>query len=643
MFGCVACSQPHRCVGNEAVFGYTTCCGNGKCDGGETYKNCAVDCPRPTKKKPSSSPSGSFSHAISLWGDPHYSLANNQGKVLNFDCNTPGWQTLALSASVKIQVFHRPWYLRASVSVATELRIVIYNNLTLLYNYDSWPLGFFDAGLATIRAYDGDCTPGFRCLFVDVVCGKKKIKKKNYPMQQTNANTNKQIKKMYPIKPSVLRDVESNLLKPLQPDEKFAELARALFSSSSGSDTATKHQPQDNMIARAARQLRKSNFSKAANILGQSSRANLDSATIASLQCLYPHESQADQRLENLTKAQLVTEDDLILELSKMAKYHRTPGFSKVTPQGLLLVVKHFPAIRQTLVLFINSLFEGSVPTNCFPNLRVALGVPLNKNPGIRPIAINECVMNLASRLMLKQCGPKISSALTPFDLGFGVSGGCPAVVHALNALWAASEVSNSSLCIVQVDFQNAFNSIFRSKVLETVSKHCPEALEFLKWRYQDLKVVFKSDGELFSIDSERGVSQGDSLSGPLFQLTMAELLAPIRSKFQGKGLIVSYHDDVSLMFSCPQDALEAFQQVELNGTIFGLKVNLEKSQFLSTQVHNLQEFPLLLQMQRSDSSGTKALGGFVGCFGKVAFSKLTGSSCNHIVLGLVFCCCVGT
>jgi hypothetical protein len=92
--------------------------------------------------------------------------------------------------------------------------------------------------------------------------------------------------------------------------------------------------------------------------------------------------------------------------------------------------------------MLINKLFDGSIVDDSFDKLKLALGLGLHKDnqhdptkPGVRPIAIKECITNLASRLLLNQCADKIKQSLSPFDLGYGFKGACPAVIHGLNAV----------------------------------------------------------------------------------------------------------------------------------------------------------------------------------------------------------------
>ena len=62
--------------------------------------------------------------------------------------------------------------------------------------------------------------------------------------------------------------------------------------------------------------------------------------------------------------------------------------------------------------------------------------VPLNKNPGVRPIGICETIRRIVSKAILKVTRVDILSAVGPLQLCAGQDVGCEAAVHAMRSVF---------------------------------------------------------------------------------------------------------------------------------------------------------------------------------------------------------------
>ena len=91
---------------------------------------------------------------------------------------------------------------------------------------------------------------------------------------------------------------------------------------------------------------------------------------------------------------------------------------------------------------------------------------------------------------------------------------------------------------IIQLDFTNAFNSLCRDRILESVTPVLPELYNFTYSSYAGHILQF---GE-HKITSDEGIQQGDSLEPLDFCLTLHLLLKMFSSE-----LIVAYLDDVTI------------------------------------------------------------------------------------------------
>ena len=86
----------------------------------------------------------------------------------------------------------------------------------------------------------------------------------------------------------------------------------------------------------------------------------------------------------------------------------------------------------------------------------------------MRPIAVGEVLRRLVAKLAFKQVLPKVQEALPPVQVGVGVK---DAVTHVAAAVRCAHDtcVADHASGILQIDVTNAFNSISRAAILDSV------------------------------------------------------------------------------------------------------------------------------------------------------------------------------
>jgi hypothetical protein len=162
-----------------------------------------------------------------------------------------------------------------------------------------------------------------------------------------------------------------------------------------------------------------------------------------------------------------------------------------------------------------------------------------------------------------------IAETLHPLQLGVATPQATEIVAHAVRA-WAQCAPSDEAVLLV--DFANAFNSLDRQKMLETIFKDAPEFAQYASFCYGGPTPLVCSG---FQILSEEGTQQGD-VCGPLFfAVTLQRILLEACPDLPGRWCR-SYLDDITLCGKTP--LIEAaFEKLRSLAPSIGLQVNNSK------------------------------------------------------------------
>ena len=100
--------------------------------------------------------------------------------------------------------------------------------------------------------------------------------------------------------------------------------------------------------------------------------------------------------------------------------------------------------------------------------------------------------------MCLPPCSGFNSRSAGSHQLGYGIEAGVEAAIHA-SRVYLAHLPSNKAL--VKVDFQNAFNSIHRDKLLEAVKGCMPYLLHYVHSAYSGPSVLLWDGVQLISAE----------------------------------------------------------------------------------------------------------------------------------------------
>ena len=118
----------------------------------------------------------------------------------------------------------------------------------------------------------------------------------------------------------------------------------------------------------------------------------------------------------------------------------------------------------------------------------------LEKDGGVRPIAVG-CILR---RLVAKCAGNRIMQAmaelLRPKQLGYGIPRGAEAAVHAARIYLHNLQPQH---LILKLDFRNAFNCLHRDKMLAAVREMVPELYPLIHSAYSHPSSLFFGESVL--------------------------------------------------------------------------------------------------------------------------------------------------
>ncbi|XP_066926215.1 uncharacterized protein [Clytia hemisphaerica] len=152
--------------------------------------------------------------------------------------------------------------------------------------------------------------------------------------------------------------------------------------------------------------------------------------------------------------------------------------------------------------------------------------IPLNKNPGLRPIGIGETLRRIIGKTVARLLKQDIADSVGSLQVCAGQDAGCEAAIHALREIFRQDDTE----AVMLVDASNAFNAVNRNAFLHNVNVICPSIATFTTNCYSSPSRLFVIGG--IEIASSEGTTQGDPIAGlvyaiatiPLIMYTVGEL-----------------------------------------------------------------------------------------------------------------------
>ena len=145
--------------------------------------------------------------------------------------------------------------------------------------------------------------------------------------------------------------------------------------------------------------------------------------------------------------------------------------------------------------------------------------IPLNKNPGVRPIGIGEVTRQIVGKCISWVLCKDIQQAAGPAQAATGLQGGAEAAIHSMKLIFEQESTDG----VILVDASNASNSLNRKAALHNIRIKCPEFSTVLINTYRlPVRMFIQNGGEILSVE---GTNQGDNLAMSFYALGTSILL----------------------------------------------------------------------------------------------------------------------
>ena len=187
--------------------------------------------------------------------------------------------------------------------------------------------------------------------------------------------------------------------------------------------------------------------------------------------------------------------------------------------------------------------------------------IPLDKDPGLRPIGIGEVLRRIIGKLVVYVLKGELQEDAGELQMCVSQEGGCEAGVHAMCDIFQDDETHG----IIQVDANNAFNTINRNVFLHNIQIICPEISTFIRNCYLKPARLFVVGG--IEIKSEEGTTQGDPTAMPAYALGIAPLLMSLTEPNRPTQVTNTMLDEQVIQLTNETKARQAAYADDLTGS----------------------------------------------------------------------------
>jgi len=353
------------------------------------------------------------------------------------------------------------------------------------------------------------------------------------------------------------------------------------------SDTAQVDDAEARTVERCVRIMQEGGprcISRAARTLMQAPLAPVTDQVVQQLRALHPTATSLMQPIPDNRSTPLVAVDQgaLLRILKRRVNNGAAPGPSGWTGSHLQTIAESGSKdslIGLTMLVqdLCNGVFCGSTQQRLLASILTPLSKPGN---GIRPIAMGETFVKLAAHYLMSLIEPVLPSLFPRIQYGVKRAGGSESAAQLTRAAIAQSRVAHPDTIALKTDFANAFNSVSRVKVWDTLLSHptTERIWRMFHWAYSPPSPLLVYDHQRFhvALESSDGVRQGDPFAGLGFALSVQPLYEEALAG-QPDCHAFSIHDDITIIGPREQ-VFKCYDKIRaISAEKYGLKLRVDK------------------------------------------------------------------
>ena len=228
--------------------------------------------------------------------------------------------------------------------------------------------------------------------------------------------------------------------------------------------------------------------------------------------------------------------------------------------------------------------------------------IPLDKNPGVRPIGIGEVIRRIVGRCIAKRVDAELRSIGGNDQLCMGQTAGIEYSIHSMRTEFE----KDSCEALLLIDATNAFNNLNRATALENIRRICPSIYCALNNSYQTPSNLYVDKQTLLS---QEGCTQGD----PLARLMYGIASRPLIDRMNMESVSQKWHADDGTAAGTIEKLLLFFKQLNKIGEGFGYFVNAPKCQLI-VKPHTIEKAKHIFNNTNVQIvDGARVLGSVIG------------------------------
>jgi hypothetical protein len=235
--------------------------------------------------------------------------------------------------------------------------------------------------------------------------------------------------------------------------------------------------------------------------------------------------------------------------------------------------------------------------------------IPLDKNPGVRPIGVGEVLRRIIGKAIMRVLKQDIVHASGTLQTCAGIESGIEAAIHSMATAFQDSKAQ----AILLVDATNAFNSMNRARALQTVKSLCPTFHQYLNNTYQTPTHQYISGSKAgHFVWSEEGATQGDNCAMAYYALATRPIIEKLNNV--SDAIQVFYADDDSACGTL-DELLKYWKELCVIGPEYGYHPNAGKTILIVKNHSDLSRAKDLFEPQKVTITceGERHLGAVVG------------------------------